>query len=278
MLIPKVNYHTHSTYCDGKEPLPAYVAAAESRNFAQLGFSSHAPVPFENDFGITENDIPTYCSEIDRLQQTTNICLLKALECDFIPGMSTPFGQFKQKYGLDYVIGGVHLVRPQHRDGLWFIDGSKREIYDDGLNTLFDMDVRRAVTAFWEQTFEMLETQQMDVIAHFDKIKMHNQHRFFQENEKWYGVLADKALQLIKAHDVVVEINTRGIYKKRCDAFYPSSELLRKARKMDIPVIISSDAHKSDELDLLFPEAAEELERCGYGNVVHFNPQTKRFE
>lgn len=278
MNIPQANYHTHSTYCDGKEPLPAYVKAAESLNFTQLGFSSHAPVPFENDFGIKLEDIPNYVAEIDRLQQTTPVLLLKALECDFIPGMSTPFAQFKQQYGLDYVIGGVHLVRPPHGEGLWFIDGSKRETYDDGLRNLFNMDIRHAVTTFWEQTFEMLETEKMDVIAHFDKIKMHNQHRFFQESETWYRTLADKALQLIKKHDVVIEINTRGIYKKRCEHFYPSTDLLCKACQMDIPVMISSDAHKSDELNLLFPEAVAELKRCGYGNVVTYNPLTHKFE
>ena len=47
------NYHTHCTYCDGKDPLEAFVAEAERLHFGQLGFSSHAPVPFENEFGIT---------------------------------------------------------------------------------------------------------------------------------------------------------------------------------------------------------------------------------
>lgn len=277
MTLPNANYHTHSLYCDGKEPLPAYVARAEALHFEQLGFSSHAPVPFENNFGIREEQLPAYCAEIDQLQQNTNVKLLKALECDFIPGMTRSFQDFKATYHLDYIIGGVHLVRPSNRDGLWFIDGSKREIYDNGLRTLFDGNIRHAVTTFWEQTFEMLETEQMDVIAHFDKIKMHNQHRFFQEDETWYRVLAEKALQLIKQHDVVVEVNTRGLYKGRCDAFYPSTELLVKARKMDIPVMISSDAHQSCELDVLFPEAVAELQRCGYENWVTFDPVLKRF-
>ncbi len=271
------NYHTHCTYCDGKDPLPAFVAAAEALHFDQLGFSSHAPVPFENNFGIQETQIPAYCQEIEQLQTQTSVQLLKSLECDFIPGMSTPFDVFKNNHHLDYIIGGVHLVRPRNCDQLWFIDGSKREIYDNGLFQLFNGNIREAVTTFWEQTFEMLETQHMDIIAHVDKIKMHNQHRFFQEDETWYRVLAEKALQLIKQHDVVVEVNTRGLYKGRCDAFYPSTELLVKARKMDIPVMISSDAHQSCELDVLFPEAVAELQRCGYENWVTFDPVLKRF-
>ena len=117
----------------------------------------------------------------------------------------------------------------------------------------------------------MLETQQLDIIAHVDKIKMHNQHRFFQEDESWYRALVEKAIQLIHQHDVVMEINTRGLYKKRCDAFYPSTEILMKARKLDIPVVISTDAHKAEELGLYADEAMIELQKCGYGNVVSFD-------
>jgi len=273
----KANYHTHSTYCDGKSSLKEMVQSAESKSFRQLGFSSHAPVPFENNFGIRQEAIPAYCKEIDELQTQTNVTLLKALECDFIPGMSTAFDTFRQEHHLDYIIGGVHLVRPPHSDELWFIDGHDRQIYDDGLDNLFGHDIRKAVTTFWEQTFEMLETQHLDVIAHFDKIKMHNQNRFFREDETWYRTLATHAVELIHRHDVIVEVNTRGLYKKRCDSFYPSTELLTLARKFDIPVIISSDAHKHEELDLLSDEAWRELQRCGYAHLVHYDVERKCF-
>ncbi|MBR4136456.1 MAG: histidinol-phosphatase [Bacteroidales bacterium] len=271
------NYHTHSLYCDGKDPLPLYVQEAEQRHIQQLGFSAHAPLPFDNNFSIKMEDMPAYTSEIDRLQSTTSVTLLKALECDFVPGISYPFAELKANHHLDYIIGGVHLVRPANSDELWFIDGPKRETYDEGLENLFDHNIKRAVTTFWEQTFEMIETQPMDIIAHVDKIKMHNQHRFFQEDEQWYRILADKALQLIKSHDLIMEVNTRGIYKKRCDALYPSVEMLQKARRMDIPVIISSDAHQAKEIDLLFEEAYEVLRQCGYEHLMHFDVQKGSF-
>ncbi|MBQ3989946.1 MAG: PHP domain-containing protein, partial [Bacteroidales bacterium] len=209
------NYHTHSLYCDGKSTLEEHVREAEKCGLLQLGFSSHSSVPFENNFAISEERIPEYIKEIEQLQQKTNIKLLKSLECEFVPGITKDFDVWHTTYNLDYVIGGVHLVRPPHGDGLWFIDGSKQEIYDNGLRDLFDNDIKAAVTAFWEQTFEMLETQHLDIIAHFDKIKMHNRNRFFTEDESWYKVLADKAIQLIKRHDVIIEVNTRGLYKKR---------------------------------------------------------------
>ena len=278
MIELNTNYHTHSLYCDGKEPLPAFVTAAEKLSYTQLGFSSHAPVPFENDFGIKEEEIETYCREIDELQQHAHITLLKSLECDFIPGQSKSFDAFRNEHHLDYIIGGVHLVSPPNGDGLWFIDGSKRETYDDGLDRLFGHDVKKAVTRFWEQTFEMIETEHFEIIAHFDKIKMHNQHRFCEDDEPWFQVLADKALQLIKKHDLIVEVNTRGLYKKRCDAFYPSTTLLQKARKLDIPVVISSDAHKSEDLGQFCPEARDELMRCGYDHLAVYDPVSRCFQ
>ena len=273
----KANYHTHSLYCDGKSTLEEHVREAEKSELLQLGFSSHSSVPFENNFAISEERIPEYVGEIDRLQQITNITLLKSLECEFVPGISRDFEVWRTTYNLDYVIGGVHLVRPPHGESLWFIDGSKQELYDNGLRDLFGNDIKAAVTAFWEQTFEMLETQQLDIIAHFDKIKMHNRNRFFKEDEKWYKVLADKAIQLIKQHNVIIEINTRGLYKKRCDHFYPSTELLMKARKADIPVIVSTDAHKAEELTLFVPEALAELQRCGYDHTARFDVETRKF-
>ncbi|MBO7647171.1 MAG: histidinol-phosphatase [Bacteroidales bacterium] len=271
------NYHTHSLYCDGKDLLPLYVQEAEQKHFTQLGFSSHAPLPFDNNFSIKMERIPEYTAEIESLQTSTHVTLLKSLECDFVPGISYPFTELKENHHLDYIIGGVHLVRPANNDELWFIDGPKREIYDEGLDKLFDHNIKRAVTTFWEQTFEMIETQPMDIIAHVDKIKMHNQHRFFQEDEQWYRVLADKALQLIKSHGIIMEVNTRGLYKKRCDSLYPSVEMLLKARKMDIPVVISSDAHQAKEIDLLFEEAYEVLRQCGYEQLMRFDVQKGYF-
>lgn len=265
------NYHTHCTYCDGKEPMKAFVEAAEKLLYSQLGFSSHSPLPFENNFSILEEDLPAYVNEIDELQKNTPVTLLKALECDFVPGMSKPFDTFRNEHHLDYVIGGVHLVKPTDREGIWFIDGPNRETYDEGLAILFDNNIRKAVTTFWEQTFEMLETQHLDIIAHFDKIVMHNQHRFFEDDEPWFVTLADKALQLIKQHDVIIEINTRGLYKKRYDGFYPSTRLLMKARKMDIPVVISSDAHSSQDLGQFCPEGWTELQRCGFDHLAVFD-------
>lgn len=256
----KNNYHTHCTYCDGKEPIENFVKMAVEQGFTQLGFSSHAPVPFENDFGIHEDEIPAYLKEIDGFRpQFPQLQIFPGLEIDFIPGMTKDFTYYRDTFSLDYTIGGVHLVRPLNDDRIWFIDGPKREVYDNGLQQLFGGDAKKAVVRFWEQSFEMIETQTFDVIAHFDKIKMHNQKRYFTEEEDWYLKLVDHCIELIRRKQLIVEINTRGIYKGRCPDFYPSDYALRQIAKYEIPMIISSDAHQSEELPMGHEDALKHL-------------------
>lgn len=268
------NFHTHCTYCDGKEPLAKFVEKAIVLGYDQLGFSSHSPVPFENNFSILEQNIPHYVNDIEELQaQNPNLQIFKGLECDFIPETTKPFAFFQQEYKLDYLIGGIHLVKPQNDDSIWFIDGPRREIYDQGLAQLFDKNIKKAVTRFWEQSFEMIETQHFDIIAHFDKIKMHNQNRYFTEDEPWYRQLVDHAIELIHHKHLIVEINTRGIYKGRCPDYYPSDYALTKLAKLRTPMIISSDAHLSEELALGYHEAMKHLKLLGINYLVYRKEQ-----
>ena len=43
----------------------------------------------------------------------------------------------------------------------------------------------------------MMLTQKPDIIGHFDKIKMHNQDRYFSEDEPWYRDLVMELLDTI---------------------------------------------------------------------------------
>ncbi|MBO4231720.1 MAG: histidinol-phosphatase [Bacteroidales bacterium] len=265
----KCNYHTHCNYCDGKEEMVRFVDKAAELGFDHLGFSSHAPIGFRNEFSIQEEQIPAYLAEIESYKtKYKNLTLYSALECDFVPGVSTEFEKFSNSYKFDYLIGGVHLVGNSSMPKLWFIDGGDPKVYDYGLMNYFAGDVRKAVTFFWEQTFEMIETQKFEIVAHLDKIKMHNHDRYFKEDEKWYRDLAFHAVELIKRKGLIVEINSRGLYRGRCDSFYPADFLLREVAKYDIPCIISSDAHRAEELPLYYDEAKRHLKEAGVRALV----------
>ena len=267
------NLHTHSVYSDGKSQPREIVEEAVRQGLTTLGFSEHSPLPFDNTFSVKSADMPRYVAEIAQLKAEfkDRIDIYCGLEADYITGVSEPFTVTKEKYHLDYLIGGVHLVgQSAHPDEIWFIDGPKWEIYDEGLQRFFDGDIRRAVRRFYEQTNEMIEREPFDIIAHFDKIKMHNRERYFHEDEPWYRDLAFETLDLIREKGLVMEVNVRGIYKKRYNGFYPSPWLMEEACKMNIPAIISADAHHFSELTLEFTAAEEALKQAGYRSVVNF--------
>lgn len=269
--MQKFNLHTHTIFSDGKSTAEEVVQEAIRQGLTTLGFSDHSPVPFENTFAIKDSEVQNYVDTIKSLKEKykDQIKIYCSMEMDFIPGIVKDFKKTKEALGLDYLIGSVHLVG-NDVDRLWFIDGSKYETYDEGLYNYYGGDIRKGVKAFFHQYNEMIETEEFDIVGHFDKIKMHNRDRYFSEEDKWYRDLLLETLTLIKEKSLIVEVNTRGIYKKRSDDFYPSTWVLPIMRKMDIPVVISSDSHKAEELTLCFKEAELALASAGYEVMQSF--------
>jgi histidinol-phosphatase (PHP family) len=274
MIMNYFNLHTHSNFCDGSGEPEEFVLSALEKGFHSIGFSSHAPVPFKNNFAIKDdNELHLYCQAIRELQHIyrDRISVFLALEIDFIEGVTGDFNEFRQSCKLDYTIGSVHLVKNEIDDNLWFIDGSKRESYDNGLKNYFGGDARKAVHAYYHQVTQMLLAQKPDILGHFDKIKMHNQDRYFREDEPWYRNLIMDLLEIIAQSGVIVEVNTRGIYKKRCDELYPGQWILKEIKRKNIPITLSADAHRPEEIDGYYAETLEILRNIGFNNLVSFN-------
>jgi histidinol-phosphatase (PHP family) len=267
------NFHTHTHYCDGSSEPEDYVKRAIQLGFTSLGFSGHAPIPFKNEFAIKEEELQNYCESIRSLKTkyADEINIFLALEIDYIPGFTKDFSAFITECNLDYTIGSVHLVVNPENNIRWFIDGGNIDTYDNGLRLAFNNDIKTAVKAYYHQINKMIITQKPNIIGHFDKIKMNNKNRYFIQDEKWYLDLVMESLEIIKAQHSIVEVNTRGLYKKRTDELFPSLSILKEILRLNIPITISVDAHKPEELDLFFHETAEQLKEIGYEAVMAFD-------
>ncbi|MEI6124384.1 MAG: histidinol-phosphatase [Bacteroidota bacterium] len=264
----RTNFHTHTSFCDGSSQPEAYIKQALQNNFVALGFTAHAPLPFQNSWSLPEADLPTYCQTIRQLkaQYQSQLEIYLSLEIDYIPGVSDNFSVVQQKHQLDYVLGAVHLVKNPSGIDYWFIDGPIKN-YDAGLQTIFKNDIQWGVNTYFEQLNEMIVTQKPDIIAHFDKIKMNNQHRYFHESDTWYKKLLQQTLQRIAKTNCIVEVNTRGIYTSKYDALYPSIEVLIQCFDLNIPLTISADAHKPTDLNAHFSETEKTLKNIGYKTI-----------
>lgn len=256
------NFHTHSTYCDGKSTLATVAARAGQEKMISLGFSSHAPVPFDCKWCMKSDHFRPYLREIDLLKkENPRLEIYKGLEIDFIPGILSP-KTFRKD--LDYTIGSIHFV-DQFKDGRrWEIDGT-HPLFLEGLEQIFQNNAREAITRYYSLTREMVITSPPDIVGHLDKIKIQNHdNKFFLENDEWYKSEIERTLDVIAEAGCILEVNTRGIYQKKTTATYPSTWMLELALKKNIPITLSSDAHHPDDLTNQFKETATLLLSVGF--------------
>lgn len=260
-----VNFHMHSHYCDGKGTLPEYVAAARAQGMPAIGFSSHAPVPFECVWCMQANRLEDYLTAVESLKKLTpDIELYKGLEVDFIPNIISP-RDFAQR--LDYTVGSVHFVDAFPDGRPWEIDGL-HTLFLDGLHVIFNSDIRAVIRRYYELTRQMVQTSPPDVVGHLDKIKIQNiDNKFYSEDDEWYVDEIDRTIDAIAESGSIVEVNTRGLYQKKTTTPYPSPWILERLYSNRIPVTLSSDAHHMPDITNRFDEAAALLLDIGYKHL-----------
>ncbi len=258
------NYHTHSTFCDGKSSLKDIVDRAISFQMKSIGFASHGPLPFECDWCMRADRFGDYLSEIQALKMNPDIEVYAGLEVDYIPGRVGP-ADFSNR--LDFTVGSVHFV-DAFEGKHWEADNTLPQ-FEEGLLKVFDNDVKKAVQRYFELIREMLVKSTPTILGHMDRIKVHNMHReFFDEQAGWYLTEVSDTLELAKQKGVIVEVNTRGLQRKRSRESFPGNFALKRIAELNIPVHLASDAHHADDLIALFPDVAGQMIHAGITKVV----------
>jgi histidinol-phosphatase (PHP family) len=248
----RTNFHTHSSYCDGKSGIEEMITQAIELNYTHLGFSSHAPVPFYTPWALAENQLDNYFADLDKnkLIYQDKIKIYSALEIDYLSNLPNRIHQYNTDKRLDYTIGAIHFL-DYYENGEAFDIAGKPHLFNKGLTEIFDQNKKKLVNRYFELLNLMIE-QKPSIIAHLDFLKNQNKvHQLFNETDPWYRTLILDTFQNIKKNNCILEINTRGIYKGRIDDFYPSETFFPFLRSLNIPTIISTDAHHISELDAL---------------------------
>ena len=264
------NYHMHSHYCDGEGELESFVKKAIERNMYAIGFSGHAPVPFNSDWHIQLDHLDTYISEIEFLKEKyKEIEIFSGLEVDYIPGQIGPNSYADRN--LDFIIGSVHYAGQFRNQENCCIDGTKEE-FERALKLVYNNDIEKLVSRYYENVVEMLNNDPPDIIGHLDVIKkLNSNNRYFSEEESWYQDIVSDVIQAISATESILEVNTRGYYKSFTKEFYPGKRILEKCSEANIPVTISSDAHHPNEIVQNFEDAVSVLLNIGYTHLYIFD-------
>ncbi|MCW3804864.1 histidinol-phosphatase [Plebeiibacterium marinum] len=261
------NYHAHCNYCDGYGKMEEFVLQAIKDKMPVIGFSSHAPVPFDCFWTMKMEKLPEYIAEIELLKKkySGEIQIHTSLELDYLFALEGFNKEVLDQVDLDYKIGSVHFVELFQNGKIWGID----DVFENGFQNIFKGDIKKLVKRFYQLTREMIIKEEFDIIGHFDKIKMHNINKaFFDESEDWYIDEVKSVLKLVAEKEVIVEINTKS-YEKN-GLLFPGVELFPLLKEYDIPLTVNSDAHYPDKQMASYSIVAKELLKVGYTQLKEF--------
>lgn len=253
-----INLHSHSSFCDGKADPEEFILAAIEKKFLGYGYSSHAPTAYDTRWNMKESRVQEYVQEIEHIRSSfaDKIEVYTGLELDYSEHIKHPD---INRQSFDYIIGSVHFLGA-YPDGAGFCFDGDPEQFFRGVAAVFNNDFRKVITRYYELSTAMIENTRPDIIGHMDKIKMHEPFRHYvDESESWYVGLVHMLLDAVKRQNCIVEINTRGTYRKKPPMLYPGDWVIRLIRDKKIPVMINSDAHHPSEIDLGFRETAKLL-------------------
>jgi histidinol-phosphatase (PHP family) len=274
------DYHLHLRP-DDAEATPAeyfttanaerYREAAEQRGIAELGVSEHVyrfrqalevwRHPFWERYAL--DDLDEYCSFV---REQTDLRL--GIEADFVPGAEDRTANLLEAREFDYVVGSVHFIREGAVDM-------------DDFTVWNPKDPSRGPEAVWRRYFETVaasaQSGLFDIIAHPDLVKFwgpaHPDRVPPGDLRRYY----EPTVEAFAEADVAVEVSTAGL-RKPAGEIYPAPAFLEMCVEAGVPMALSSDAHRPEDVGAGYEQALELLDALGVRELAVFERRTRRAE
>jgi histidinol-phosphatase (PHP family) len=238
----RCDYHMHTPRCKhAAGPMEAYVERAIALGLREVGFSDHNPLPdgLASNVRMDEAELDDYVADVLRLRDRYRgqIAVKLGIEMDYLEGLEPYLAAMTAQYPWDYVIGSVHYLDPQCRQGSWprNFAGSTNDLY------------RR----YLELMRRLAGSGLFDIAAHFDVAKRSGRSPTAHESDD-----IARTLDEIKRAGLCMEINTSGYRHPELarPEPYPSLSIVAQALALGIPLTVNSDAHAPDQVGLQFLE------------------------
>lgn len=252
------NLHTHSQFCDGRDPMADLAKAAREAGMRYLAFTPHSPVPIVSPCNMDSSRLPEYYDETERLRlvYAGEMEIFRSLEVDFLGPDYGPHIDFIQRLPLDFRLGSVHFV-PSQDNVLLDCDG-RFERFAAYLKDGYAGDLRYVVEKYFEQVLTMIERGGFELLGHFDKIVGNASQAWPDiEDEGWYEALIDDVVNNAASAGLVVEINTKAFAEKK--RFFPAERWWGKLIDAGVKVAVDSDAHYASKINSGRSEALEKF-------------------
>ena len=244
------NYHTHTTFCDGKTPAEEMVQKAIEFGLSELGFSGHSYTPFDLEPCMTLEGTEEYKKQINSLKEKykDKIKILLGIEYDYYSDCSLE--------GYDYILGSVHYL---YKNGEYLCTDLSRQLQIDTVNKHYGGDFYSYIEDYYKTVADLYNKTKCYIIGHFDLIVKYNADgSLFDVNHPRYIAAWQAAADAIIKTPAVVEINTGGMARGHVNEPYPSKEIIEYFKSHGKKMIFSSDCHNKDFL------------LCGYEEVKKY--------
>lgn len=271
------NYHTHTTFCDGKNTAEEVIQSAIAKGFSAIGFSGHGYTPYDLRYCMkdTEGFQKTIRQLKEKYRDTIQV-YLGTEEDAFAPVNRSDY---------EYIIGSCHYLcidraqngAPATAPEVKSQKDTPRYAYypiDSGYDyfkkclAMLDNDPMRLADAYYRAFVSYIIKRKPDIIGHFDLITKFDEKDtdFYLRNPKYEALVEAYTREALKA-DCIFEVNTGAISRGYRKTPYPSTQLLHLIKREGGKVMLSSDSHVADNIDFYFQETRKLLKDIGFQYV-----------
>ena len=235
-------YHTHSTFCDGKDSLDEMARAAYAQGLDSLGLSCHSYVPFDVGYCIAPDTVADFKANVRRLEMEytpLGLDIFLGIEQDTC---TLPHGR---PDGYDYVVGSIHNLPI----GNEFVTVDSKSCFFENLDKYFKGDAIALSLEYYKAAENIYELTGCDIVGHIDIITKFNEGGcLFDERNPRYERAAQTAIEGLASQGLIFEINTGAMARGYRSEPYPSKRLLSMIREAGGRITYSSDCHDANHL------------------------------
>lgn len=263
------DYHTHSYRCGhASGRMREYIEAALRRGVEEIGLTDHLflyfqpPAERSERWAMPESQYDEHYDEMLHLRDEYRgkINVRVSVEADYDSAHEKQLASILSKYDFDFILGSVHFL------GEWMIDDVEQS------SRYRSERVVAIYRRYYEQIRALAGSGLFDVVGHLDLPK-----KFGYLPEEDLGPDIDLTLDQIAKAGLAVEVSTAGL-RKPVGEIYPSRPLLAQMRARDIPIVLSSDAHSSEEVAADYRLSVPLVLEMGYSELVTFDKRERSHE
>ena len=254
-MITDSNFHTHTTYCDGKSTPEEVVLSAIEKGLRVIGFSGHSGPDFCT---YRMRDVEGYKKEIKALKEKYKN------DIEIYLGIEEEALTFVQREEYDYILGSSHYVE---KNGEFYPVDSSIEKFNRCIE-VFGGDYLKFCEAYYERFLSYLKARKPDIIGHFDLVTKFDEKNIINlGSDVKYRQMALKYAKEAIELGLIFEMNTGAISRGYRTSPYPSMDILHEIKKAEGKITVCSDSHHKDTLTESFELAENILKDVGFKEV-----------